>query len=123
MTSLDVAGICVAPGTRRRHSIELTELADGTRVSIPLDLVNGARPGPRLYLGAAIHGDEVDGVGILFRALAGVNPKRLQGSIVCVPVQHPLSFHAEPAASRAASASTPSPTARGRCATSAFRRV
>ena len=95
MTSLDVAGICVAPGTRRRHSIELTELADGTRVSIPLDLVNGARPGPRLYLGAAIHGDEVDGVGILFRALAGVDPKRLQGSIVCVPVQHPLSFHAD----------------------------
>ena len=65
MTSLDVAGISVAPGTRQRHSIELTELADGTRVSIPLDLVNGAQPGPRLYLGAAIHGDEVDGVGIL----------------------------------------------------------
>ena len=95
MTSLDVAGISVAPGTRRRHSIELTELADGTRVSIPLDLINGAQPGPRLYLGAAIHGDEVDGVGILFRALADVDPKRLRGSIVCVPVQHPLSFHAD----------------------------
>ena len=95
MTSLDVAGISVPPGTRRRHSIELTELADGTRVSIPLDLINGAQPGPRLYLGAAIHGDEVDGVGILFRALAGVDPKRLRGSIVCVPVQHPLSFHAD----------------------------
>ena len=95
MTSLDIAGISVAPGTRRRHSVELTELADGTKVSIPLDLINGAEPGPRLYLGAAIHGDEVDGVGILFRALAGVDPKRLRGSIVCVPVQHPLSFHAD----------------------------
>ena len=95
MTTLDIAGISVAPGTRRRHSIELTELADGTRVSIPLDLIHGAEPGPRLYLGAAIHGDEVDGVGILFRALADVDPKRLRGSIVCVPVQHPLSFHAD----------------------------
>ena len=95
MTSLDVAGISVAPGTRQRHSIELTELADGTRVSIPLDLINGAQPGPRLYLGAAIHGDEVDGVGILFRALADMDPKRLRGSIICVPVQHPLSFHAD----------------------------
>ena len=95
MTPLDIAGISVAPGTRRRHSIELTELADGARVSIPLDLINGAGPGPRLYLGAAIHGDEVDGVGILFRALADVDPRRLRGSIVCVPVQHPLSFHAD----------------------------
>lgn len=95
MTTLDIGGISVAPGTRRRHAIELTELADGTRVSIPLDLIHGAEPGPRLYLGAAIYGDEVDGVGILFRALAGVDPKRLRGSIVCVPVQHPLSFHAD----------------------------
>ena len=95
MTPLDIGGISVPPGTRRRHAIELTELADGTRVSIPLDLIHGAEPGPRLYLGAAIHGDEVDGVGILFRALADVDPKRLRGSIVCVPVQHPLSFHAD----------------------------
>ena len=48
MTLLDVAGISVAPGTRRRHSIELTELTDGTRVSILPDLINGAQPRPRL---------------------------------------------------------------------------
>ena len=49
VTLLDVAiNISVAPGTRRRHSIELTELTDGTRVSILLDLINGAQPRPRL---------------------------------------------------------------------------
>ena len=94
-TTLDVAGMSVAPGTRQRHSINLVELADGTSVSIPLDLINGAHDGPRLYLGAAIHGDEVDGVGILFRALADIDPANLRGSIICVPVQHPLSFHAD----------------------------
>ena len=95
MTSLDIAGISLPPGTRRRHTVELVELADGTTISIPLDLINGGEPGPRLYLGAAIHGDEVDGVAILFRALADIDPARLRGSIVCVPVQHPLSFHAD----------------------------
>jgi predicted deacylase len=93
--NLDVAGFSLPPGTRERHSIELVELADGTAVNIPLDLINGAHPGPRLYLGAAIHGDEVDGVAILFHALADIDPKALRGSIVCVPVQHPLSFHAD----------------------------
>jgi hypothetical protein len=95
MTNLDIAGISVPPGARRRHEIELVELADGTKVSIPLDIINGGEPGPRLYLGAAIHGDEVDGVAILFRALADIDPATLCGSIVCVPVQHPLSFHAD----------------------------
>lgn len=95
MPSLDIAGISVPRGTRQRYSIELVELADGTKVSIPLDLINGAHPGPRLYLGAAIHGDEVDGVAILFRALADVDASKLRGSIVCAPVQHPLSFHAD----------------------------
>ena len=32
---------------------------------------------------------------ILFRALGDVDPVKLRGSIVCVPVQHPLSFHAD----------------------------
>ena len=92
---LEIAGLTVAPGTRTRHTVPLVELADGTSVSLPLDLINGAEPGPRLYLGAAIHGDEVNGVAILFRALAGIDPARLRGSVVCVPVQHPLSFHAD----------------------------
>ena len=95
MDNIVVAGITVAPGTRQRHEIELVELADGTKVCIPLDIIHGSTPGPRLYLGAAIHGDEVDGVAILFRALANIDPATLRGSIVCVPVQHPLSFHAD----------------------------
>ena len=95
MDNIVVAGITVAPGTRQRHEIELVELADGTKVCIPLDIIHGSAPGPRLYLGAAIHGDEVDGVAILFRALANIDPATLRGSIVCVPVQHPLSFHAD----------------------------
>ena len=95
MENLDIASISVAPGTRRRHEIDLVELADGTKVRIPLDIINGGEPGPRLYLGAAIHGDEVDGVAILFRALADIDSAKLRGSVVCVPVQHPLSFHAD----------------------------
>ena len=52
-----------------RHAIELIELADGSKVSLPLLLINGVADGPRLYLGAAIHGDEVSGIEILFSGL------------------------------------------------------
>jgi len=92
---MDVAGVTVARASRRRHAIELVELADGTRVSLPALFVNGAGPGPRLYLGAAIHGDEVNGIAIVARALAELDPAALAGSIVAVLVQNPLALHAD----------------------------
>jgi hypothetical protein len=92
---MEIAGVTVAPATKRRHAIELVELADGARVSLPALFVNGAAPGPRLYLGAAIHGDEVNGVAILGRVLSELDPARLAGSIVAVLVQNPLALHAD----------------------------
>jgi uncharacterized protein len=92
---MHVSGVTVARGTKRRHAIELVELADGTRISLPVLLVNGAVAGPRLYLGAAIHGDEVNGVAILASVLDELDPAALAGSIVAVLVQNPLAFHAD----------------------------
>jgi hypothetical protein len=92
---LSIGALTVAPGTRARTHLDLVELADGAKVRLPVVVINGTRPGPRLYLGAAIHGDEVNGVAILSQALAEVDPANLAGSIICVPVQHPLAFYAD----------------------------
>lgn len=92
---LSIGEITVAPASRVRLQIDLVELADGAKVRLPVVVINGARPGPRLYLGAAIHGDEVNGVAILSEALAALDPATLAGSIICVPVQHPLAFYAD----------------------------
>lgn len=94
-TTMSFAGLSVEAGHKARGSIPFTELADGTKISVPLILINGHKPGPRLYLGAAIHGDEVNGVAILSEALAKVDAKNMAGQIVCVPLQHPLAFHAD----------------------------
>lgn len=92
---MQIAGVSVPPGKAIRHSIEFVELADGTRVSLPLLLVNGASDGPRFYIGAGLHGDEVGGIAILSRVLGHLQPESLAGSIVCVLVQNPLAFQVE----------------------------
>ena len=92
---LSAGPLTAAPGSVVRGQMDLVELADGTPVRFPLVLVNGTKPGPRLYLGAAIHGDEVNGIAILAQSIAAIDPARLAGSIVCVPVQHPLAFYAD----------------------------
>jgi predicted deacylase len=92
---MHIAGLSVPAGSVVRHTVEVAELADGTRITLPLLLINGASDGPRLYLGAAIHGDEVSGIEILGRACAQVQPQHLAGSLLCVLVQNPLAFQAE----------------------------
>jgi len=88
-------GLSVEPGSMQRTRIELMQLADGATVSIPLMVMNGAKPGPCLYLGAAIHGDEVNGIALLSRALKQIDLQRLSGSIICVPAQHPLALYSD----------------------------
>jgi predicted deacylase len=95
MSNLEIAGYSVPPGEHLRGEIRTLELADGSQMAIPLLLINGAKPGPRLYIGAAIHGDEVNGIALTARALEQVDPKKLAGSIVCVPVQNPLALQSD----------------------------
>lgn len=95
MTNLEIAGYSVAPGTSLRGEIKTLELADGSQMTIPLILINGSKPGPRLYVGAGIHGDEVNSIALVTRAISQVDPTKLSGSIVCVPVQHPLALQAD----------------------------
>jgi len=90
-----IAGHDVPEATALRCAVDIAELPDGTAVRLPLLLINGAKPGPRLYLGAAIHGDEANGIEILSRALRGISPSELRGSIICAPVQNPLAFHCD----------------------------
>ena len=52
------------PGTKAVLDLPLTELADSAIIRLPVVVINGAKPGPRLEVGAAIHGDEVTGVSV-----------------------------------------------------------
>jgi uncharacterized protein len=93
--SISIGGTSVAPGDKAVLDLPLTELADGTAIKLSVVVINGAKAGPRLYIGAAIHGDEVAGVPIVWEVLRNIDPRTLNGSIIAVPVQHPLAFHAD----------------------------
>lgn len=93
--NMKICGLEAGPGERAYGSFVLIELADGAKVEVPIVLANGARPGPRLYLGAAIHGDEVGGVGIVGNVITDLNLEALSGQILCVPVQQPLALYSD----------------------------
>jgi predicted deacylase len=69
-----------------------TELFEGVPVSTPVLAVNGALPGPKLCLTAAVHGDELNGVEMVRRVLHDVNPDKLSGAIIGVPIVNVQGF-------------------------------
>lgn len=89
---LVVAGEAVALGEERDLELTLAHDYSGVPVRIPLRVWRGPEPGPTLLITAALHGDELNGTGIV-RALAARRPFELRrGSLVLVPVINLLGF-------------------------------
>ncbi len=53
---------------------------------VPVLVAHGAEPGPVLCLTAAIHGDELNGIEIVRRVLHQIEPSKLSGSILGMPI-------------------------------------
>jgi predicted deacylase len=62
-------------------------------IRLPVVLIHGRRPGPRLALTAGIHSSEFLGVESLRSLLRAVDPTRLKGQIVACPLAHPPSTY------------------------------
>ena len=82
----------IMPATSQRLSWSATELFEGVPVSTPVLVVNGALPGPTLCLTAAVHGDELNGIEMVRRVMHDVDPNRLAGSIIGVPIVNVQGF-------------------------------
>jgi predicted deacylase len=76
----------VPPGTYRRLSWSATELFEGIPVSTPVLAVNGNLPGPTLCLTAAVHGDELNGIEMVRRVMHDLDPQKLSGAVIGVPI-------------------------------------
>jgi hypothetical protein len=75
-----------------RVDVPLPSLFTQTVVYLPVHVLHGRRPGPRLFLTAAVHGDEINGVGIIRRLLRSGALKNLRGTLLAVPVVNPYGF-------------------------------
>jgi predicted deacylase len=76
----------VQAGTRALIDLALPRLNSHTHLSMPVHVVHGRRDGPRLFVCAAVHGDEVNGVEVIRRLLELRVIDRLAGTLVAVPV-------------------------------------
>lgn len=89
---IEIAKEIIPPGQLRRLDIPVSRLSTQTLLTLPVTVINGIEPGPRLWLSAAIHGDELNGVRIISEVLAKIQPARLRGTIIAVSIVNVFGF-------------------------------
>ena len=82
----------IEPGTAQRLSWSATELFEGVPVSTPVLVANGIAPGPTLCLTAAVHGDELNGIEMVRRIFHDIEPEKLAGALIGVPIVNVQGF-------------------------------
>lgn len=79
-------GTEVPPATATRLAWSPDGSISGLASPTPVLVVNGGRPGKTLCLTAAVHGDELNGIEIVRRVLYDLDPRKLNGRIIGVPI-------------------------------------
>jgi len=87
-----LGGVEVSAGTRVAIDLPITDLSTHTPITMPVVVIHGRRKGPQLFVCAALHGDEINGVEIIRRLLQLSALRRLRGTLVAVPVVNVLGF-------------------------------
>lgn len=84
--SITIGDVTVKPGERRAIHLPLAAMYTHTDVEMTVHVINGRQAGPRLFVSAAIHGDELNGVEIIRRLLKQKQMDKLRGTLILIPI-------------------------------------
>jgi len=85
----------VDPGETQNVRYAVTETYLGDPVRLPVTIVNGDYGGPTVFLSAAAHGDELNGVEVVRAVAQDWDHTDLHGTLVCMPVLNVPGFVAQ----------------------------
>ena len=83
---ITVAGTDIGAGERKLIRVPVADLYTGTSLSMPVHVICGRRSGPVMFVSAAVHGDELNGVEIIRRLLKRKALKSIKGTLIAVPI-------------------------------------
>lgn len=81
-----INGTVVPPGKKMVVDLPAAKLYTHNDVHIPIQVLCGKLAGPTLFVSAAIHGDELNGVEIARRLVKLTEMDRLRGTLVVIPI-------------------------------------
>jgi predicted deacylase len=86
ISPLTIAGHSIKAGETVRLGLQMPPLYTDTSMHIPIEVRRGKRAGPVMFVSAAIHGDELNGIEIINRLHKSRSIKNLKGTLITVPM-------------------------------------
>jgi len=90
--TIAIGSLQAAPGTRVTGVVSV-DVGTAT-LEVPVAIVHGSRPGPRVAVTAGIHGAEYVSIAALREVVAGLDPSAVTGSLLAVLTASPAAFAA-----------------------------
>ena len=91
--TLTIDGTRVKRGTTAHIRLKISEYFTSFPAYIPVIAIKGVKKGPGLFITAAVHGDEINGVEIIRRIITQIKPEDLSGTLICIPVVNIFGFY------------------------------
>jgi uncharacterized protein len=88
---LRIGGVSVRRGTVRDIGLKISESYAGKPISIYIRVIRSRKPGPTVFMTGAVHGDELNGTGII-REIMLDRPTLRCGTLICIPVANIYGF-------------------------------
>ena len=85
-TSIEIGGTTISPGQRVTVDLPVADLYTSTSLHMPVEVICGRKPGPVMFVSAAVHGDELNGVEIIRRLLKRKALKSIRGTLLAIPI-------------------------------------
>ena len=86
MSALTIGEYTILPGETKKIELPVAKLYTDTEVSLPVYIVRGKKEGPTIFVSAAIHGDELNGIEIIRRLIASKKLNVTSGTLIAVPM-------------------------------------
>ncbi len=83
---LIIDGVEIKPGTRVQLELPVAKLYSDTGVGIPIHVMRAKKAGPMVFVSAAVHGDELNGIEIIRRLSNLKSLKLSKGTLIMVPI-------------------------------------
>ena len=87
---LTVGEVSAQPGEKKFGPATWVELRDGSRVNLPVILLNGQFEGPKVVVNCATHPTELVGYAAVQILTRKIDLTRLKGSVIAFPISNPL---------------------------------
>jgi predicted deacylase len=86
LDELSIGGFTIKPGETLQIEMPVVKLYTDTDICMPIHVLRGRKPGPVVFVSAAVHGDELNGIEIIRRLIQLKRFKIFSGTLILVPI-------------------------------------